>query len=412
MGSFALTCAVSDLPIHAGTPVRFMLLSQNPYEDSVRCCAHSTWVPRTFPLRALYNDYGSVENTQEGPERDLWMDGFQHDLIEVGFGDNSCHDVPATKDMGFGRLLDALWERRVRVRRGGQGPQAVPDGYPTLQSVSTVFRGAGYTVNTPGRSGDTAFLVDERHHGSVRVRWANHGDEKGHTDALQRAIGVLPMYGTEIIPGTGSYAFNVELKVSPLEGVETPAPRSPGLLIESAMIREDVWQALLKQPIKQGWTDKRATLQEYTNHAFVYWNQTIEHAERRLVLEQETCTLKGPRALMMDRVEFDNKLDRENPIAGWLSREPVPFGFGLTAHWRLMAMRHVTEAIADDEVTSFLRTVAETAWVSNALGYVRYWWRPSYSVGPQIGEWAKHARVLKSFADIAKGEARNERNNR
>lgn len=424
MGSFALTCTISDLPIHAGTPVRFLLLSQNPYDDSIRCHSHSTWVPRTFPLRAEYSDYGSVENVQEGIERDLWMEGFQHDLIEVGVGDNSCHDVPATKDMGFDHLLTALWERRVRVQCKDRGRRTVADGHPTLQTVSTTLRDAGFTVNAGDRSAGTGYLVDERYLGSVRVRWASYGGSDEHVAALQLLRPVLQAYWVEIIPGSGSYAAPVELVVRPtIDGpipdtqAEDLVPIPPlGLRVESAMIREDVWQALLRQPVMRGWTQQRATFQEYVDHAHLYWNKTVEHTRRRIHLEHGTHVLEEVWPKILNHLAFDSDSDDgdevgrgTDPIAGYCGREMVPYGFGLTGHWRLMVERYVDGSASDGVVEAFLRTVAETAWVNDALGSVRYWWRPSYSVGPQYGEWKHHEQLHRALATIAKQERARER---
>lgn len=118
MGSYSLTCCVSGLPIESGDPVRYFLITESPYADqAVVGTLTGFWFPRTFPLRARYNDYGSVEDVQDGPERDIWMEGFQIDLIKRGWDKNTCHDVPTHKKMAFNELLVALQEARVLVYR-------------------------------------------------------------------------------------------------------------------------------------------------------------------------------------------------------------------------------------------------------------------------------------------------------
>lgn len=120
MGSFDYTCAVSGLPIGANDDVRFILLQASPYNrggchaDSAEC-----WYLRAPPIRAKYNDYGSVENVHPDDESlvQLWLDGLKVDLIEKGVGDNTCHDVAVRKAMTFDELCEALWENRVEVRR-------------------------------------------------------------------------------------------------------------------------------------------------------------------------------------------------------------------------------------------------------------------------------------------------------
>ena len=120
MGSFAYTCSVSGLPIECGDKVRFMLVSSSPYckgnEGGIICTSTDRWFPRTFPIKAKYNDYGSVDNVEDGIGRDLWMEGFQDDLLSVGQGENPYHDPPTSKDMSFDQLLTALVEDRVRVK--------------------------------------------------------------------------------------------------------------------------------------------------------------------------------------------------------------------------------------------------------------------------------------------------------
>jgi hypothetical protein len=104
MGSFSYTCTVSNLPIAAGDKVRFMLLTQNPYNERP-CSAHDVWFPRTFPITAFYDDYGSIDNLEHSAQVDLWMEGLNLDLHEVGTGDNPCHDVSTAKGMSFENLL-------------------------------------------------------------------------------------------------------------------------------------------------------------------------------------------------------------------------------------------------------------------------------------------------------------------
>lgn len=106
MGSFAATCAISELPIEAGDKVRYLLLSSNPYiEENIKCYSTGLWFPRTYPLQAVYNDYGSIDNVVQPNLCQGFLDGLKLDMIEKGWGDNSVHDVPAKKRYDF--LSDA-----------------------------------------------------------------------------------------------------------------------------------------------------------------------------------------------------------------------------------------------------------------------------------------------------------------
>ncbi len=118
MGSFASTCCVSGLPIEAGDDVRYFLLTKNPYDDdNLRCYIHDLFYPRVYPIRAQYNDYGSIENFEKGAAREAFLDGLKLDLVELGWGNNSCHDTSTSKKMTFEHMLEAAWEGRLSVRR-------------------------------------------------------------------------------------------------------------------------------------------------------------------------------------------------------------------------------------------------------------------------------------------------------
>ena len=112
MGSFDGTCAVSGLPIGAGDKVRWLVLGANPYfEGGCACYPHDIWYPRSLPVRAKCNDYGSIEGYDAGglAVRSI-RDVLARDLVEVGVGDNLCHDVATSRDMSFESLLAAIWE--------------------------------------------------------------------------------------------------------------------------------------------------------------------------------------------------------------------------------------------------------------------------------------------------------------
>jgi hypothetical protein len=117
MGCFSFTCAISGLPIDAGDKVRYCLLTEGPYPEERKHHIHDEWAPRTWPLRAVYNDYGSVEKVEKGAAKDAWMDGFRFDAVTKGWGENQSHDVATSKKMTWSTLLYAIWEGRLSVRR-------------------------------------------------------------------------------------------------------------------------------------------------------------------------------------------------------------------------------------------------------------------------------------------------------
>jgi hypothetical protein len=270
MGCFNGTCCVSNLPIGAGTPVRYLLLTQNPFNTNpaaYACYIHGRWIPRTFPLKAKYNDYGGVEDVEEGPARDVWMEGFKEDLVERGVGDNSCHDSPVRKDMSLEQILEALWEGRVLVQPEKSisrsemrklmadlhgGPPKLHPGIPTMKRVRRAILKAGMTLSDGNFA--KGYLVDLQRRGFVRVRWGDCEDREGNLVKLQPIF--AKRFATMITVGTGNYGGPAEMILAPkplpattVPGYDTSfgrdfMPKKP-LYVAQAMIREDVWQAFL-----------------------------------------------------------------------------------------------------------------------------------------------------------------------
>lgn len=161
MGSFDFTCAVSGLPIGAGTPVRFCLLESSPYSSSGdHANGELSWYLRSLPIRAKYDDYGSIESIdpEDTPICQNWLEGLQVDMVEKGWGDNTCHDTPTRRDMTFDELLAALSEDRLEVRSElkseaeevahnarlrkllGQRKKKVSRGIPTIRRVEAAIQ--------------------------------------------------------------------------------------------------------------------------------------------------------------------------------------------------------------------------------------------------------------------------------
>jgi len=115
MGSFQYTCGISRLPISEGTPVRFLLLAANAFADNLRCYVNCDWEVYLGPIRAKYNDYGSIHNIVEGPEVEEFFSHLSDDAIPKEVGENRYHDVAVQPGMSREEWLLAIWERRVEV---------------------------------------------------------------------------------------------------------------------------------------------------------------------------------------------------------------------------------------------------------------------------------------------------------
>jgi len=289
MGDSSLTCSISGLGIFGGTPVRCLLLTASPYDSSGNSCSgrdpRRSWIVRTPPLRAVYDSYGSIEDVHEDDKfiADLWLRGLREDLVEKGQGDNAYHDLPASKTMSFGELLDAVRSGSVFVRQEtkhfwrrpligvddmlGDDARARNDATPSLRRIERVLsKDAELVARFPhpvsSSSQKDKFVVDEPVPHLVRVRFGQYQHGAEHLDALAAARGAIERAGFVgvVAAGSGRYSDTAELMVLPAPNdkhVHGPqwdmatgksADDSKHLVVAMAMVREDVWQALVRYP--------------------------------------------------------------------------------------------------------------------------------------------------------------------
>jgi hypothetical protein len=426
MGSFASTCAVSGLPLEVGDPVRAFLVTQNPYTESLKCYVHDLWFPRTYGLKAKYNDYGSIEDVEEGPARDLWMEGLQLDLIEKGWGSNQYHDPPALKNMSFEALLGAIWEGQVFVKRDtkrltselvfGSTEERMKKlgldtsnykrlefdttphpAIPTLHRLMDLLREAKLPLF--GEQKGDGYMVEEAKSGFVTVRWSGYEDAATKRALLDQAIAVIaPKFAAMIIAGEGSGTINLDVLVAPRHDVVTAdgnyGVRMPfkdeeeaPLIVKLAMVREDVWQSLVKMGLElpTGYGEDKSI--DVFKAVRDTWNRDCQ------ALSEDKAFIH------LDRTSQQGGLFRGRFDPG----DVIPFTVGLGTHWLLMVKKAGT--LDKKQTEEFTKVVAETHFVTHALAMTRYMWRPSYSNGPQFGEWRLHEQMLSAFAQIAKVQA-------
>jgi hypothetical protein len=402
MGSFADTCCVSGLPIEAGDEVRYFLLMENPYcSGGFVCESYGRWVPRTWPIKARYNDYGSIEDWEEGPVMESFMQGLQLDLVEVGVGDNSIHDVSARKDMTFPQLLEAIWEGRVKVEREvgmrdlgtleGDESHEPPAYHPTMAHVEEQLA----TVKLPEKG---RFLVDEQED-YTRVRWDGLSADYGKDETyLGQARAVLDeTFATVLMAGSGSYSNVCELRVFVAPGKDTGGHsrranfrrgefEKPPLLIQQAMIREDVWQALLRLPLRT-WRGSNK-VQDFRVGA----KKGVEKMVEGLSRYADDPILRR----MMLRCPDDA------PGCSLAGKDIIPFTVGLHSH---------TLLVLGDEgeiPEGFTDLVGEFTYLFHLLMETRHVWKPSDTAGPQFGEWRAHLRYFQAMAKVAQVAADKE----
>jgi hypothetical protein len=372
-------------------------LNQDPYADSVDRY-NKVWKPRTFALRGVYDDYGRVRDLEAGPAQDLWLQAFQQDLVERGVGDNSCHDVAVSKSMTLEQILEAVSEARVLVR-SQVGEHSLfksrpHPGIPTPIRIRTALMRQGFTLAKPGDEDKHGFTVDLQRKGFVRVRRNLFGKEEESLRTLYEAAEALSeFYAVTITTGTGNYPHRDQIVVMPKPLPEgeyygyTFGPKSHKgkLAVAHAMVREDVWQALLKLKPDIWNDDCPKSSEEFRKAIPKYWNR-----------RQSTKNHKEPLDKRIRKI-----YPEESDIFSVNLDSNDSFTLAWSAHFEL-ALDSKLQGVC---LLNFLDTVADSIFIKICLYDLRIPWRPSTSYGPQFGEWGLHkqfgATLAKVSADIA-----------
>lgn len=372
MGCFDYTCAISGLPITFGDDVRWLILTQNPYKDSRRVSIHDFAFPRTWPVRAKYNDYGSIEDyDKDSPAVKGIVEGFRRDLFEVGTGDNTCHDVSTVRGMDFESILRAVSEERVLVIRENwsdlEDHKEPPKGLPTLQRIRELLQMNNFSVAASNlTSGD--YLVDEISHGWVRVRVSGY---ESCPEKLKIILPVLQIDYAAMITANSLGSFEAEIQVMPL-------PNSHHICF--AKSKED------EKPLKN-------------YEAFIHgkvWNSIIEGSKfseirQGVQREWEFVVMNTANTANIAKIsQILANLERSSlGRDGYLGFSSIPFTTGPGEHTGLIAALHNKEPFSEQQISDFLDDVAGFACVERYLHGINYWWRPSWYAG-QGNTYQKH----------------------
>lgn len=393
MGSFDYTCGVSGMPIRVGENVRYMLVTENPYAENrtTPVTSMDVWFPRTFPLRATYNDYGGVRDMEEGPQQEIWLEALRSDMVERDVGDNTVHDVALRKSMPLQEILEAIPSGRLLVQQklfsSSDDKMKVPVGVPTRARVERRLRKGGKHVFDPvGRDlqPPDALIVERMRHGVVRVRVSRARVWGSDKAVLEDARAALKDYATVVTAGSGAYANRAEMLVFAPSGAadgcfqygdhfRSRRTKSRESRVGHVMIREDVWQALLM--MGSGRMANMGAAYKKTQQALRKWPDPFVQSAVMSILDASTG----------------------DSIATSLIANHNIMGTSFHEHWKLFAKR----GISVKEAEPFLRTVAETGAVIQALLDIRFVWRPSGSAGEQFGTFDKHYEFYRLMANVA-----------
>lgn len=403
MGCFDYHCCVTGLPIRAGDPIKFILLGENPYERDTIIGMGDYWYLRTWPLRAEYNDYGSIDEFDlSSPGVWAVVEGLKKDLIEVGTGDNSIHDVPTKRGMPFEDILNAVQEGRTLVdgefdshaelmakldaamARAGEPREpiftrkpAIPAGLPTLQKLRALLEEKGYKVDEGRYSSEGAdgYLVDEQDHGWLRVRCNNY---EHRTEGLQKILPLIQeKFAAMLTAGSGNYADEVEIHVMPFPDKEQrlsfrqKREKKP-LKLWQGMILTSAWDAICK---RTNYVKVRAEVQ-------AEWERLATPLSD---LELLTSRMRGS----------------GNSVTSLFFQSEIPFVMGLGEHMQLITAQHRKQPFSEQQVHDFLDDAAGLACLYQVLHDIRYWWKPSW-YGGQGSEYKKDQKWHMMLADVCK----------
>lgn len=392
MGSFNETCALSNLNIDCGTPVRLIFLTQNPYvrsdqHEAQRGCYHyDQWFARTPPIKGEYADYGDCE-FKESPITELICDCFQKDVIERPFGFNQFHAGDVTKTKGIHHFLQAAWQGRLLVQDDYTRPRKQPpDSFPTWQKIHALLKSANLPLQleSDSKEGCEGYNAQPVVPGVVCVTFNSYDDNRRK---LQKAKKVLDKtYDCRLVPKFKDRdGYETCLIVAPAGGFDNPqSVQDVSLIAEamsthpdmccyprelpvlSVMIREDVWQVYCKVTSKKPGRFDEKTLMV----------QGLEDSIRK--------TYEGQSGINVCEMGFRNSL------------VTLPFQTSVATHLKVAAKKE--NFPAKDEL---IQSCAELARIEYVMAVTHQpWYIPP--LGGQDGSWALKTQLLTDILAISK----------
>lgn len=396
------TCAFSGLPITSGTKVRYILVTENPYHEGSPCYAHDLWVPRTPPLRVTYCEFGNVELIDSAPYRTLWQDGLQLDLTE---------SVPP-----FDHFLLNVSNETWSVRKNWEEKRTrtkIPAGVPTRKRVLNLLVKANQPLASP--YGTPGFTVRRLAYGVLRIRWDEINGSK--ETCLKRLQQIMPLLRNYLLTAGTSCTAPAELLVgipphlNVMAAAPSPFSSRQKLKMNHVMVRDDVWERLLKLPGDEG-----RTAQMYRDDAYKLYEQCVDIIRPEWTPPKKTkvrqfpltttqqialkCKEGRPPASNWERVHALDMLwqsQRSTPVS-WMLLKPTCAGtVDLSTHWKLLYEKRLPL----EEVKPLIDRFADLIFVFERMQNARWYWRPSYMCGGSHAQWKESLAVLDVFRDVA-----------
>lgn len=277
-------------------------------------------------------------------------------------------------------------------------PPEPAKGLPTLGRLQEALVAKGFEMSPGGSL--PGYVVDEVRHNLFRVRW-NEFEGVNRLEKLTAAQEALSDYATMITVGSGSYRDPMEILVAPKPGTENarlsysdPPPR--GALVEQALVREDVWQALLKGTVDRGWRSTGDTIEDYRKgiRGYLAWRKAEQD---KLVAAIENDP--SPTRLLLSELAQERRHPPEQfPGAWFFGRDDSRFTMGFSEHWDILEdMGPIPEHMID--------VAAEFAFISAKMLTFRQFWRPSYYAGQET-EWPRFREHFRNLLEVVEVQAK------
>jgi uncharacterized protein YqgQ len=185
----------------------------------------------------------------------------------------------------------------------------------------------------------------------------------------------------------------IEPAIAVLATIKTP-------LVDYAMIREDVWQRLLRVPIINTFTDNTLRIKHFRKEIRKLYSEALAHRDDSVRIKE-----------IMDKAgqpdfDFDQAWeDFHHPLASLgLQVQFVP---GVETHWRLL----VSRGLPIEQVEGILDSIAELGYLTCMLANLGHQWRPSTTYGMQHGDFRFHTQFLQALAQVGNKLAKEQEQN-
>lgn len=394
MGSFNEVCALSNLNIPYGTPVRLLFLTQNPYVESDQreqqrgCYHYDQWFVRTPPIKGEYADYGDCE-FKETPITKLVTACFQDDVVERPYGFNQYHAGPVAKGKDLQHYLAAAWQGRLLIADEYSQGSPVPEHFPTWQRLHAILKKGKVKLQCEMK-GEGGYNAQPVRPGVVCVTYNSYSNEEKKLKAIEKLI--LATYDCKLVYKFEKSKNDPCLLVVPKDAFNNPSNllnmdelnealkshpeldrnREPRPCL-AVMVREDVWQVYLTTKIeKESWRDIPTTVPE-------------------ILKKLKKACVPDKFFLRVCDMAFRDTL------------HTIPF--------QTMASTHIVKTFEDKKpkgLDELLLACAELAKVELVMSLLHHsWYIPS--LGGQEGQWEMRTKLLKKIAAISDKQWKQEK---